>query len=242
MAASDDRIPRALEPAFEGLNLLGPIYWGDKGLKNAQTTGVAAGTHRAVISAITSGKAQIVAPGSEPETEETSVSTSCDYVGSEGDEPENEDDAEVAEEFDHLRLEDATIRYSAAFVEELAAREIPAATVVLSLPPLSWRFKPPQWYDAPPERGDALPRLSSRKYIKVVFPFEEVELSAKAKGAPLTVEDVLFASRALMADARRNIPGGFALLQVERNRRTAGTPKQSFSRLVLQPWLDNCST
>lgn len=113
---------------------------------------------------------------------------------------------------------------------ELAAREIPWPEVTLRLPPFSWQAKPPHWYNLPPKKGDKLPRLCSRKYIKVVCPLEEVTILAKKKCVPLTVEDVLFASRALMADARRNIPDGFLLLAAEKDR------------LVLQPWIDNCST
>lgn len=71
---------------------------------------MATGTHRVLIEAIKSGKAQIIESGTSPDTE-VSVSAPCDYVEDEGDEPENEDDAKVAEEFDRLRLEDAAISW-----------------------------------------------------------------------------------------------------------------------------------
>lgn len=164
------KVPPALKPAFEALNLLGPAYWGDTGLKNRQVAGDFTGFHRALIEAVTSGKARVVISGRLPEAEEASISTPYDYNGSEGDEPEDEDDAKVAKEFDRLCLEDATVQYSPAFVEELATREIPTQEVTLRLPPFSWSFKPPQWYNMPPNAGDAFPRLSSRKYIKIDCP------------------------------------------------------------------------
>ena len=54
-------------------------------------------------------------------------------------------------------------------------------------------------------RTDKLPPVSSVPYVNVVEPFMEVKITTEAKGSPLTVNDILFATRPLMLDGTRNI-------------------------------------
>jgi hypothetical protein len=50
-----------------------------------------------------------------------------------------------------------------------------------------------------------------------------VEVSEWTKGAPITVDDVLFASRALMPDPQQTIADGFDVLSADRWRLVLGT-------------------
>ena len=51
-----------------------------------------------------------------------------------------------------------------------------------------------KWYEQNKRGG--LPKLSSKNYIKVIEPYKEIEIDASLKNDYLTIEDILFASRA----------------------------------------------
>lgn len=74
-----------------------------------------------------------------------------------------------------------------------------------------------------------LPPLSSRSYIHVTDLFLEITINSEEKGSPITIDDVLFASRGLCWDDTRGI-NCFNVLS------------DNGSRLVLMPDIDNWST
>lgn len=63
----------------------------------------------------------------------------------------------------------------------------------------------------------------------MIDPFNEVHLSAKDKGTFLTIDDILFASRALMADDTRTIDGGYKLLGYENDTLILNTIIDNYS-------------
>lgn len=77
-------------------------------------------------------------------------------------------------------------------------------------------------------RQSRLPFLSTRNWITVDEPFMQVTLSARTKGSPLTLDDILFATRALAVDDTR-IYDSFKVLS------------QDETTLVLTPVIDNWS-
>lgn len=77
------------------------------------------------------------------------------------------------------------------------------------------------------DRKYRVPRLFTRKYITVDKPFWEISIDSNKKGSPITVDDVLFASRALMVDHTRTINGGYKVIQ------------ETNDILVLEPDIDN---
>lgn len=93
-------------------------------------------------------------------------------------------------------------------------------------PKENWFNHQSRWFDLSLNR---LPYLKSRSYIKVIDPYMKVKVSAKKKGSPLTIEDILFATRALMSDETRTIDSYKVL-------------KQDDTILVLEPQIDNFST
>ena len=54
--------------------------------------------------------------------------------------------------------------------------------------------------------------LSSRSYIHVTEEFEEIEIRSEEKGSPITIDDVLFASRGLCKNDTQSIDGGYNVI------------------------------
>ena len=77
---------------------------------------------------------------------------------------------------------------------------------------------PVDWYELP-ERlikcrsglSSLLGPISDMKYIEVTHPYDQVEINAKLKGNLITIDDILFASRALCKDPTRG-PDGYSVL------------------------------
>lgn len=80
------------------------------------------------------------------------------------------------------------------------------------------------------DRKFRLPRLWTRKYITVDKPFTEVSIDANIKGSPITIDDILFATRALMVDHTRTINGGYKVIH------------ETNYQLILEPDIDNFSS
>jgi hypothetical protein len=102
-----------------------------------------------------------------------------------------------------------------------------------------WYNKPGDWYNRPSYwwrdvnkyfHPYILPYLNTRRYIYVEDPFMRVLVSKEDKGSRITLDDILFATRGLMADDTRIVDGGYIIL--EETERT----------LVLEPKIDNYST
>ncbi len=98
--------------------------------------------------------------------------------------------------------------------------------------PMPWFNKPSKWWTTVLSHlySFVLPHLYTRPYIKVVKPFMEVHISTDKKGGPLTLNDILFAGRALALDDTRTYDEGFKLLS------------DKDGVLVLEPQMDNFST
>jgi hypothetical protein len=74
---------------------------------------------------------------------------------------------------------------------------------------------PVPWYELPKRASKKLEfvePLSDRKYITVTDPYDEVKISKETKGSKITIDDVLFASRALCVGADRSV-FSYAVLQ-----------------------------
>jgi hypothetical protein len=133
-------------------------------------------------------------------------------------------------------------------IAEMADVKVPYQTVVIKYRRDTWQGYPKEWYNKRRLRRytlgeikkglnkekyeddeDDLPFLNTRKYIKVVYPFMRVEVSAVQKGKALTVDDILFATRALAWDATRSY---FRFTILDSDKET----------LTLEPYMDNWST
>ena len=85
--------------------------------------------------------------------------------------------------------------------------------IILKYTKNTWYGSPRIWWNSmnkyaqklsPFYRQFVLPDLSSRPYIHVIDPFMKVIIDAKEKGSLLTIDDILFATRALSLDATRS--------------------------------------
>ena len=75
-----------------------------------------------------------------------------------------------------------------------------------------WLNTPDEWYEKTAGETHALPPISSRPYIHIENKFKRVSLDSFEKRSRLTVEDVLFACRALCKDGTRDYDGGFDVI------------------------------
>jgi hypothetical protein len=113
-----------------------------------------------------------------------------------------------------------SLRIPYTYAIQVAQHNIPYETVVIMYQEDNWYRKPRVWYNKPSKwwvgyshylQPYVLPYLKTRKYLKVNDPFLKVTLSASKKGASLTIDDVLFATRALMCDDTRTVDGDGSL-------------------------------
>jgi len=97
-----------------------------------------------------------------------------------------------------------------------------------------FRMPDEDWYNKhnfnPYNNGQGLPTLNTRPYIMVINRYMEVHISKKQKGSPITLDDILFASRGLCMDHSRVIDE-YKILSDDNS-----------STLVLVPTIDNFST
>jgi hypothetical protein len=96
-----------------------------------------------------------------------------------------------------------------------------------------FRMPNEDWYNKhnfnPYNHGQGLPTLDTRPYIRVNNRYMEVHISKQKKGLPITLDDILFASRSLCMDHSRVIDE-YKILS------------NNNSMLVLVPTIDNFST
>lgn len=96
-----------------------------------------------------------------------------------------------------------------------------------------YQIPPNEWYNCVEDEGEfnhcRLPTLNTASYITVIEPYMRVSLHRNLKSTPITLEDVLFATRALSADGYRS----YTKYNVEY--------EQSGELLVLSPFIDNFS-
>lgn len=128
-----------------------------------------------------------------------------------------------------------TVYYDNNFLKTKVKMIVPYRTVVLKLGG-KWYIKPKEeWYNNCEEYENNLPNLNTRKFIVVNNPFEQVTISEDLKGSPLTIDDILFATRALAMDEWRTINIGY-------NQGDYKILSNTLTTLTLQPTIDNFST
>lgn len=128
-------------------------------------------------------------------------------------------------------------------IKDEAQAATPYKEVILTLPTgywekkrlpedgVMWYDKTSKWWKEVEESKEHLSFLKSRGYIKVVDPLQKVVIESSQKGNTITIEDILFAARALAADDTRKVAdGGFKVVSY-----VDGV-------LALEPNTDNWST
>jgi len=178
------------------------------------------------------------------------------YHGYQGFDNGNETENDVNDEFlmnvlntkydkEHYTIYlDEYINFETWFLEQEAKKEVVYDTVILKFPDDYWAYGKPrllaesseiyEWYN---ECKEEKSNIKSRQYIKINLMYEQITISAKLKGSPITIEDILFATRGMCLDGWRKIvdicegDGGYKLKQ-----------RMGNSLLVLEPGLDNSST
>ena len=71
-------------------------------------------------------------------------------------------------------------------------------TIIHSLTNIIDKYKHGEWYNGKTGQKNTLPNVNNKKYIKINEPSKTVDISADIKGSSLTINDLLFATRALM--------------------------------------------
>src|SRR5205085_1825059 len=87
---------------------------------------------------------------------------------------------------------------------------IPFRIVILKYK-YSWTEINIEWYNLSFESNvetDFLPRISSRPWIKIDIPFEQITISKDIKGHDLTIDDILFTTLALASNCLQSINHG----------------------------------
>lgn len=95
-----------------------------------------------------------------------------------------------------------------------------------------WYSKPKsQWYNEPITyfKKPGLPFLNTKNYIEVTDPYMCVTISSKKKGSHITIDDILFATRALASDGTRTVEK-YKLIN------------ETDDILIIEPIIDNFST
>lgn len=113
-------------------------------------------------------------------------------------------------------------------INKMLMKNVPFEQVIVKYIEDTWYVKPQdEWYN---EKGIELrlPLMSNYPYISVVDPYMEVHISARDKGSPITLYDILFATRALMKDGFRVIDG-YKVISMDN------------TTLTLEPDIDNFS-
>lgn len=117
---------------------------------------------------------------------------------------------------------------------------VPYDEIILKYSDDYWTRVPREWYNEPSKwwtnyipylKDYVLPFLESRDYIIVEKPFYKIKISKEKKGSALTIDDILFATRGLMADDTRTVNNGYKIIEEIPNK-----------ILKLEPMLDNWST
>jgi hypothetical protein len=131
------------------------------------------------------------------------------------------------------------INFETWFLEEQSETEVVYDTVILKFPNDYWFDGKPhllsspnkiyEWYN---DNEDEKLNIRSRSYIKIDIMYEKITISSKEKGSPLTIEDILFATRGMCLDGDRYLVnmdyGGYKIKE-----------RMGNSLLVLEPEIEN---
>ena len=122
------------------------------------------------------------------------------------------------------------INFNKKSMDRLMTIKVPFEKVTIMYRTNTWYGKLNEWYNSDIYTvDDKLLGLKSRKYIKIIERFMSVEINANVKGAAITLDDILFATRGLMVDGSRTIDS-YEIVEIKNNK------------LILEPEIDNFST
>lgn len=122
------------------------------------------------------------------------------------------------------------------YLNDLSKQIVPFHKVIVKYSENTWYGELHAWYNKNTNSWwkdclkPHLPPLKTRKYIQIMSPFMEIHVSSQLKGSPISIDDILFATRGLMVDATRAIDGGYKLLSCQNGV------------LTIEPDIDNFST
>lgn len=136
------------------------------------------------------------------------------------DEDEEEDKFTVKSFEDLVNDEEYDIIFDTNYLEQKAKTILPYKKIIIKYTKNTWRSKftdfniETAWYNQKSKwfvhkkssswsKEDVLPFLNTRSYINVVEPFMNVEIEKSLKKDFLTIDDILFATRALAGDETR---------------------------------------
>ena len=130
------------------------------------------------------------------------------------------------------------IKFKCWFLEQKSKEEIAYDTVILMLPSDYWSEGKPhlisnnqihEWYN---DCSLILDNINSRPYITINNKYQKITISSREKGSPITIEDVLFATRGVCLDQYRVVADmdqdGYKLKE-----------RMGNSLLVLEPGIEN---
>lgn len=137
--------------------------------------------------------------------------------------------------------DDNTAYFHDYMIKPLTNMIIPFYIIIIKHKENYWRVKNErEWYNTKSTwwhedkfKDRLLPFLNTRPYIIVDDPYQQITISAEKKGRQLTIDDVLFATRALACDDTRRVVGdrgGYKIISVTNNI------------LILEPCMDNYSS
>lgn len=144
----------------------------------------------------------------------------------------NEDSPELSELIENYATDqdDEAGFFPLETIELLACMIVPFKTVVLKYPTNYWRDKPTvEWYN---DYKFGIKSLKLRPYITVDDPFMQVTISSDKKGWGISIDDILFATRAMASDDSRCLADEYGYRIIFK----------SDSKLILEPSMDNHST
>ena len=135
--------------------------------------------------------------------------------------------------------ENNSINFKSWFLEQESKTEIVYDTVILVLPDTYWIHGKPHLLDSPDKIHEWYNHcteekynMNSRPYITINIKYEKITISCKEKGSPITIEDVLFATRGMCLDGGVYVAdmnqGGYKLKE-----------RMGNSLFVLEPRINN---
>lgn len=152
----------------------------------------------------------------------------------------NGDLCEFIEQYADDEDEDEGMAYFHDYIlKRLTTMIIPFSIVIIKYQRDAWYSKPDEWYNKKSIwwkddkfQNRLLPFLNTRPYITVVEHAMQVSISVEKKGSSITIDDILFATRALAADDIRTVVEGtgYRIISINDNI------------LTLEPNMDNFST
>ena len=121
------------------------------------------------------------------------------------------------------------IIYDKQYLDQLMRIKVPFEKIIIKYTTNGWYGILNEWYNKTHSIRITIPKLKTRKYIKIIEKFMKIEIDACLKDSPITLDDILFATRGLMVDGTRTIDN-YKILKITKKT------------LYLEPEIDNYST